>query len=240
MVSKNSLSYLFWFWQLDHSQPDCENAYIYWCQAMLFNFKGHCPGGGQKMYSLQSYVLGSGNLCVSLVNLTYWSHCDLPLNQDRAHRIGQTKVVKIFRFITEHTVEERIVERAEMKLHLDQIVIQQGRLVDSHQKVSNDEMLNMIRHGADKVFNAKDSTINDDDIDTILAKGEEKVMNINSNIFSLLFNYIPFFVFVFLPFYSGSLSSPTSHILTSCCFLVSVVDGWTEWEDEGPRWVSAS
>ena len=46
--------------------------------------------------------------------------------QDRAHRIGQTKQVRVFRIITENTVEERIVERAEMKLHLDQIVIQQG------------------------------------------------------------------------------------------------------------------
>ena len=85
-------------------------------------------------------------------------------------------MVRIFRLITENTVEERIVERAEMKLHLDQIVIQQGRLVDSHQKVGNDEMLNMIRHGADKVFSAKDSTVTDDDIETILAKGEQKVV----------------------------------------------------------------
>jgi len=38
------------------------------------------------------------------------------------------KQVRVFRFITEHTVEERIVERAEMKLRLDNIVIQQGRL----------------------------------------------------------------------------------------------------------------
>lgn len=84
-------------------------------------------------------------------------------------------MVRIFRLITENTVEERIVERAEMKLHLDQIVIQQGRLIDSHQKVGNAEMLNMIRHGADKVFSSKDSTVTDDDIDTILAKGEQKV-----------------------------------------------------------------
>lgn len=46
--------------------------------------------------------------------------------QDRAHRIGQQKQVRVFRFITENTVEERIVERAEMKLRLDSIVIQQG------------------------------------------------------------------------------------------------------------------
>ena len=47
--------------------------------------------------------------------------------QDRAHRIGQQKQVRVFRFITENTVEERIVERAEMKLRLDSIVIQQGK-----------------------------------------------------------------------------------------------------------------
>lgn len=34
----------------------------------------------------------------------------------------------MFRFITENTVEERIVERAEMKLRLDSIVIQQGNV----------------------------------------------------------------------------------------------------------------
>ena len=32
----------------------------------------------------------------------------------------------MFRFVTENTVEERIIERAEMKLRLDNIVIQQG------------------------------------------------------------------------------------------------------------------
>ncbi len=36
--------------------------------------------------------------------------------------------MQIFRFITESTVEERIVERAEMKLRLDNVVIQQGIL----------------------------------------------------------------------------------------------------------------
>ena len=47
-------------------------------------------------------------------------------SQDRAHRIGQQKQVKVFRLITENTVEDRIVERAEMKLKLDNVVIQQG------------------------------------------------------------------------------------------------------------------
>lgn len=31
---------------------------------------------------------------------------------DRAHRIGQTKQVRVFRFVSEGTVEEKIIERA--------------------------------------------------------------------------------------------------------------------------------
>lgn len=95
---------------------------------------------------------------------------------DRAHRIGQKKQVRVFRFITENTVEEKIVERAEIKLRLDKLVIQQGRLLDNKASTLNkDEMLNMIRHGANHVFAAKDSEITDEDIDTILEKGEAKV-----------------------------------------------------------------
>lgn len=95
---------------------------------------------------------------------------------DRAHRIGQTKTVRVFRFITDNTVEERIVERAEMKLRLDSIVIQQGRLVDQNlNKIGKDEMLQMIRHGATHVFASKESEITDEDIDGILERGAKKV-----------------------------------------------------------------
>lgn len=94
---------------------------------------------------------------------------------DRAHRIGQKKVVKVFRLITENTVEERIVERADMKLRLDAVVIQQGRLVDAaNNKLAKEEMLGMIRHGAENIFASKDSEITDEDIDAILARGERK------------------------------------------------------------------
>jgi SWI/SNF-related matrix-associated actin-dependent regulator of chromatin subfamily A member 5 len=46
---------------------------------------------------------------------------------DRAHRIRQTKQVYVFRFVTEGSVEERMLERAAQKLRLDQLDIQQGR-----------------------------------------------------------------------------------------------------------------
>jgi len=51
-----------------------------------------------------------------------------------------------------------------------------GRLVDqSANKLGKDEMLSMIRHGADHVFASKDSEITDQDIDALLEKGEQKV-----------------------------------------------------------------
>ena len=39
----------------------------------------------------------------------------------RVHRIGQKKKVHIYRLVASGTVEERIVQRAEKKLYLDQV-----------------------------------------------------------------------------------------------------------------------
>ena len=58
--------------------------------------------------------------------------------------------------MTEGTVEERIVEKAEMKLRLDALVIQQGRLADKDRKLGKDEILNMIQFGAEEIFKASD------------------------------------------------------------------------------------
>ncbi|KAG8684037.1 swr1 complex component [Ceratobasidium sp. 394] len=46
--------------------------------------------------------------------------------EDRAHRIGQTREVNIYRFISRHTVEESMLRKANQKRLLDDIVIQQG------------------------------------------------------------------------------------------------------------------
>ena len=87
---------------------------------------------------------------------------------DRAHRIGQKKQVKVFRFVTENTVDEKIVERAAVKLRLDRMVIQAGRLAENKANLGKDEMLGMIRHGAKHVFASKVRNIFGAKIVTIL------------------------------------------------------------------------
>lgn len=51
--------------------------------------------------------------------------------QDRAHRIGQTKPVLIFRLVSAHTVETKIMQRANEKRQLEALVIAKG-LCKSH------------------------------------------------------------------------------------------------------------
>lgn len=108
---------------------------------------------------------------------------------DRAHRIGQTKQVHVFRFVTENAIEEKVLERAAQKLRLDQLVIQQGRAQQPAKAgASKDELLSMIQHGADKVFQSQGGVgaaanadgLTDDDIDAILKRGEERTAALNA------------------------------------------------------------
>ena len=48
--------------------------------------------------------------------------------QDRAHRIGQTRPVLIFRLVSRHTIESKILQRASEKRQLEALVIAKGKL----------------------------------------------------------------------------------------------------------------
>ncbi|KAJ3330871.1 hypothetical protein HDU76_004637 [Blyttiomyces sp. JEL0837] len=101
--------------------------------------------------------------------------------EDRAHRIGQTKQVVVYRFITENAIEEKVIDRATQKLRLDQLVIQQGRAQQKQATAaSKDELISMIQHGAESIFQSVDSTITSDDIDEILRRGEAKTQELDS------------------------------------------------------------
>ncbi|GLD94108.1 hypothetical protein PINS_up002719 [Pythium insidiosum] len=136
------------------------------------------PGSSKFLFLLSTRAGGLGiNLYTADVVILYdsdWNpQADLQA-QDRAHRIGQKKEVNVYRLVTTDSVEEKIIERAQQKLKLDAMVVQQGRLQDKNAKLSKTEMLEMIRFGADQVFRSTDSTVTDEDIDAILAKGEQR------------------------------------------------------------------
>lgn len=59
---------------------------------------------------------------------------------DRAHRIGQKKEVRVYRLITQDTVEEKIIERQMIKLKWDSLVIQQQRSSQKSKSLTKDEM----------------------------------------------------------------------------------------------------
>ncbi|MCJ1409071.1 swr1 complex component [Ptychographa xylographoides] len=75
----------------------------------------------------------SGGLGINLTGADTVIFYDLDWNpamdkqcQDRAHRIGQTRDVHIYRFVSEHTIEANILRKANQKRLLDDVVIQAG------------------------------------------------------------------------------------------------------------------
>ncbi|KAF7309662.1 hypothetical protein MIND_00337300 [Mycena indigotica] len=141
------------------------------------------PGSEKFIFLLTTRAGGLGiNLTTADIVVLYdsdWNpQADLQA-MDRAHRIGQTKQVYVFRFITEGSVEERMLERAAQKLRLDQLVIQQGRTQQA-KAANKDELLDMITHGAEKILSTTDNLVVDDDIDAIIQRGEERTTELNS------------------------------------------------------------
>lgn len=61
--------------------------------------------------------------------------------QDRAHRIGQTKEVRVFRLICSGSIEVKILERANRKLQIDAQVIQAGQFNNKSSDNDRHEML---------------------------------------------------------------------------------------------------
>ncbi|KAK7363630.1 hypothetical protein VNO77_05779 [Canavalia gladiata] len=83
--------------------------------------------------------------------------------------------------MAQYTIEEKVIERAYKRLALDALGIQQGRLAEQKKKaVNEDELLQMVRFGAEMVFSSKDSTTTDEDIDRIIAKGEEATAELDA------------------------------------------------------------
>lgn len=101
---------------------------------------------------------------------------------DRAHRIGQTRSVNVYRLITENTIEVKMIERQQIKLKWDTLVIQKGRVAQKGKGMNKEELEGLINYGASDIFKATGSTISDAEIDELLKRGEERTIQQNKEL----------------------------------------------------------
>ncbi|KDQ52516.1 hypothetical protein JAAARDRAFT_184081 [Jaapia argillacea MUCL 33604] len=106
--------------------------------------------------------------------------------QDRAHRIGQTKPVLIFRLVSKHTVETKIMQKAKEKRQLEALVIAKGKYKNPAVAASRNrpetmaEMAaNLLKLEGEKIEvvpgtdAGKASVISDEDLEMLLDRSPE-------------------------------------------------------------------
>ena len=103
-------------------------------------------------------------------------HQDLQA-QDRAHRIGQTKEVRILRLITEKSIEESILARAQEKLDLDGKVIQAGRFDNKSTNEEREMLLRALFESREEGTDSdEEEEMDDDELNEILARNDDELV----------------------------------------------------------------
>ncbi|KAL5049693.1 hypothetical protein BDW71DRAFT_204393 [Aspergillus fruticulosus] len=101
--------------------------------------------------------------------------------QDRAHRIGQTKPVIVYRLATKGTVEQTLLEKADSKRRLERLVIQKGKFKSllSESVVSRDDVDELKRALGEDEFERFEasadpaSILSDEDLRILTDRSEE-------------------------------------------------------------------
>ncbi|XP_066562122.1 chromodomain-helicase-DNA-binding protein 1-like [Amia ocellicauda] len=100
----------------------------------------------------------------------------------RAHRIGQTRPVKVIRLLARDTVEEVVYRRAASKLLLTSTVIEGGHfslLDQADSGTAGLQLHEILKFGVDKLLSSEESSVQDVDLGLILGQtqGGEWVMD---------------------------------------------------------------
>ncbi|KAK9824197.1 hypothetical protein WJX72_008454 [[Myrmecia] bisecta] len=155
----------------------------------------NAPGSSDFAFLLSTRAGGLGiNLATADTVIIFdsdWNPQNDLQAMSRAHRIGQTETVNIYRFLTSGSVEEDILERAKQKMVLDHLVIQRmdtsGRTVldpraaaqNAKQMFGKEELAAILRFGAEELFKEdenvkqeKTKQLYEEGIDAILARAE--------------------------------------------------------------------
>ena len=149
-------------------------------QAMIDEFSR--PGTDKRIFLLSTRA---GGLGINLTSANFVFIFDADFNPqsdlqaiDRAHRIGQIRPVTVYRFVSEKTVEEKIIERAARKMLIDKLVIQssvRGGL--SAEGGGKDELGAMLRFGVSELWNT-DETEGELDIEKLLEFSANKTSDL--------------------------------------------------------------
>ncbi|KAK6180624.1 hypothetical protein SNE40_008640 [Patella caerulea] len=150
-------------------------------QMELFNDKD----GDMFLFLLSTRAGGLGiNLVGADTCIIYdsdWNpQCDLQA-QDRCHRIGQTRPVVVYRFVTANTIDQKIVERAGAKRKLEKMVIQKGKFKNGItafttdvKPISPEELLELLKsQDHSSIMSGKEgSQIDQSDLDVLLDRSD--------------------------------------------------------------------
>ena len=117
----------------------------------------NAPGSKHFVFLISTRAGGLGiNLASADTVIFYdsdWNpHSDIQA-LSRAHRIGQTKKVMIYRLVTRRTVEEKIVEVAKKKMMLTHLVVRS----EKEKKLSKQELEEIIAFGFKGLFDDKEN-----------------------------------------------------------------------------------
>ncbi|KAK4683794.1 ATP-dependent helicase STH1/SNF2, partial [Tremellales sp. Uapishka_1] len=106
---------------------------------------------------------------------TDWNpHADLQA-QDRAHRIGQKKEVRVLRLISSGTVEEAVLAKAQAKLEIDGKVIQAGKFDEQTTGAEYEAMLAKVFEQNPEDDSEETNELDDDELNEILARGDHEI-----------------------------------------------------------------
>jgi len=114
---------------------------------------------------------------------------------DRAHRIGQKREVVVYRFVTEGTVEEKIIERAAKRLKMENLIMKKGRF-NAENKVGTSDITKIIQFGAQRIISkraedadSEEDYMIEDQIERILEYSASKAEVLNKELSDLEHKY---------------------------------------------------
>lgn len=153
--------------------------------AFMRSFNSDQPGAKVFILSTRAGGLGVNLTAASIVIIldSDWNpQMDLQA-MDRAHRIGQTKDVFVYRLVTKDSIEEKIIERQVMKLKFDFILLEKGRTVRRKQKnyvfslnkLGEDEIKDLAYFGVSNILKVEgdEDELAKIDIEKLLQDGEK-------------------------------------------------------------------